>query len=30
MIMIDSTLITAPATLVTSLAGLVWAIRRKR
>lgn len=30
MIMIDSALITALATLVTSLAGLVWAIRRKR
>lgn len=30
MIMLDSTLITALATFVTSLAGLVWAFRRKQ
>lgn len=29
MIMLDSTLITALASFVTSLAGLVWALRRK-
>jgi hypothetical protein len=30
MITLDSALITALATLVTSLAGLVWAFRRKQ
>ena len=30
MIKIDSSLLTALATLVTSLAGLVWAFRRNR
>jgi len=29
MIIMDSSLITALATLLTSLAGLIWAIRRK-